>query len=72
MSASRFEAFLAKLYVDEVARAKFLADPRGESIKAGLTEQEIKAVERIDRVGLEMLAQSLKHKRRRRFFKPFG
>ena len=68
MSASRFEAFLAKLYVDESARAEFLADPRGESIKAGLTAQEIEAVERIDRVGLEMVAQSLKHKRRRNRF----
>jgi hypothetical protein len=72
MSASRFEAFLAKLYVDESARAKFLADPRGESIKAGLTAQEIEAVERIDRVGLDLFAQSLKKKRRRRFLKPFG
>ena len=72
MSASRMEAFLAKIYVDESARARFLADPRGESIKAGLTEQEVEAVERIDRVGLELLAQSLKQKRRRRFLKPFG
>lgn len=72
MSASRLEAFLAKIYVDESARARFLADPRGESIKAGLTEQEVEAVERIDRVGLDMLAQSLKQKRRRRFLKPFG
>lgn len=66
MSASRFEAFLAKLYVDESAREKFLADPRGESIKAGLTAQEVEAVERIDRVGLDLLAQSLKQKRGRR------
>jgi hypothetical protein len=72
MSASRFEAFLAKLYVDESARAKFLADPRGESMKAGLTAQEVKALERIDRVGLDLLAQSLKQKRRRQFLKPFG
>ena len=72
MSASGFEAFLAKIYVDESARAKFLADPRGESVKAGLTEQEVEAVERIDRVGLDLLAQSLKQKRRRRSLKPFG
>lgn len=66
MSASRIEAFLAKLYVDESARAKFLADPRAESIKAGLTEREIEALEKIDLVGLEMLAESLKYKRARR------
>jgi phosphoribosylformylglycinamidine (FGAM) synthase PurS component len=63
MSASRFEAFLAHIYVDESARARFLADPRGEAIKAGLTEQEVKAVESIDRVGLDLLAKSLERKR---------
>ena len=31
--------------------------------KAGLTEREIEALEKIDLVGLEMLAESLKHKR---------
>ena len=66
MSASCFEAFLAKLYVDESARAKFLADPRGEAMKAGLTEQEVEDVARIDRVGLDLLSKSLERKRRRR------
>ena len=65
MSASCFEAFLAKLYVDESVRAKFLADPRAEAMKAGLTEQEVEAVARIDRVGLELLSKSLERKRRR-------
>lgn len=69
MSASRFEAFLAKLYVDESARAKFLADPRGEALKAGLTAQEVEAVARIDRVGLDLLTTSLERKRRGRFGK---
>ena len=67
MSASQFEAFLAKLYVDERARAKFLADPRGEALKAGLTAQEVESVTRIDRVGLDLLANSLERKRRGRF-----
>jgi len=70
MSASRFEAFLAKLYVDESARAKFLADPRGEAMKVGLTAPEIEAVARIDRVGLDLLTKSLERKRRRRFGQP--
>ncbi|MGI9067680.1 MAG: hypothetical protein ACR2HX_14945 [Pyrinomonadaceae bacterium] len=69
MSAARFEAFLAKLYVDERARARFLADPRGEAMKAGLTAQDVEAVARIDRVGLDLLAKSLERKRRRRFVK---
>ena len=72
MSASRFEAFLAKIYVDQRERAKFLADPRGEARKAGLTAQEVEAAVRIDRVGLDLLSKSLERKRRRRFVKPSG
>jgi hypothetical protein len=70
MSASRFEAFLAKLYVDEKARAKFLADPRGEALKAGLTAEEVESVTRIDRVGLDLLAARLQRKRQGRVAKP--
>lgn len=69
MSASRFEAFLAKLYVDESARAKFLVDPRGEARKAGLTAPEVEAVARIDRVGLDLITTSLERKHRGRFGK---
>jgi hypothetical protein len=65
MSAARLEAFLAKIYVDEDSRERFLADPRGEAAKAGLNEQEIEALEKIDRAGLILTAQSL-HKKRRR------
>jgi hypothetical protein len=66
MSATTFEAFLARLYVDESARSKFLADPHGEASKAGLTAQEVEAAANIDRVGLQMFSQSLDHKRRKR------
>jgi hypothetical protein len=65
MSAITFEAFLAKLYVDEETRSRFLMDPYGEAIKAGLTTPEAEAVVRIDRVGLQLFSQSLEHKRRR-------
>jgi hypothetical protein len=67
MSATHFESFLAKLYVDERARSKFLADPHAEAIKAGLTAAEIEAVAKIDRVGLDLLTKSLERKRRRKF-----
>lgn len=63
MSDSRFESFLARIYVDEEARVKFLADPRGEAMKAGLTAQQIEEVVKIDREGLEMFAASLKRKK---------
>jgi hypothetical protein len=65
MSAERLEAFLAKIYVDEKSRERFLADPRGEATKAGLGEREIEALEKIDRAGLILTAQSLQKKRRR-------
>jgi hypothetical protein len=65
MSATTFEAFLAKLYVDEGVRSKFLADPQGEAKRAGLTSREIEAVVKIDRVGLQLFSASLKRKRHR-------
>ena len=63
MSGSRLEAFLARIYVDQTAREKFLADPRGEATRAGLTTQEIDDLVTIDREGLEFFAHSLEHKR---------
>ena len=63
MSDSHFETFLARIYVDEDARVKFLADPRGEAVKAGLTEQQVEDAVKIDREGLEMFAASLKRKK---------
>jgi hypothetical protein len=63
MSAARLEAFLAKIYVDENSRERFLADPRGEATKAGLGEPEIEALEKIDRAGLILTARSLQKKR---------
>ena len=65
MSSERLEAFLAKIYVDEDSRERFLADPRGEAAKAGLRESEIEALEKIDRAGLILTAQSIQKKRQR-------
>jgi hypothetical protein len=65
MSAASLEAFLAKIYVDDASRERFLADPRGEAAKAGLGEREIEALENIDRAGLILTARSLQKKRRR-------
>jgi hypothetical protein len=67
MSAARLEAFLAKIYVDEESRERFLADPRGEATKAGLGEREIEALEKIDRAGLILATRSLQKKRRHMF-----
>ena len=65
MSSPQLEAFLAKIYVDELARAEFLDDPRNAAARAGLTEPEIATLEKIDRVGLELTARSLSRKRQR-------
>ena len=63
MSSAGFESFLARIYVDATARKKFLANPLGEAARAGLSPQEIESVANIDRVGLEMFARSLEHKK---------
>ena len=72
MSAARFEAFLTRLYVDQRARARFLADPRGEALKAGLTAKEVEDVVKIDRVGLELFTASLERKRAGMFARRVG
>jgi hypothetical protein len=66
MNASRLEDFLARIYVDQAAREKFLADPRGEALRAGLANHEIEQLVNIDRDGLELFAHSLEHKRARK------
>jgi hypothetical protein len=63
MSAEKFEAFLAKLYVDDQARSRFLADPRRETLNAGLTEDECAALEKIDLIGLKLASASFARKR---------
>ena len=58
-----FETFLARLYTDAPLRTRFLAAPREEGERQGLTVEECAALERIDRVGLELSARSFAHKR---------
>jgi hypothetical protein len=61
-----FETFVARLYVDEKLRQAFLADGAAVAEGAGLTADEIRAVERIDRTGLELAARVFEQKRRHR------
>jgi hypothetical protein len=60
-----FEAFLARLYVEEDVRVRFLADPEGEALRAGLDQAQAAALARIDRTGLRMAAVSFAAKRSR-------
>ncbi|MSP38649.1 MAG: hypothetical protein EXR70_09185 [Deltaproteobacteria bacterium] len=63
MSPQRLEAFLAQLYVDELARQRFLDNPRGAAMDAGLSEADCIALETIDLVGLELASDSYAKKR---------
>jgi len=63
MNAANFEAFLAKLYADDEARARFLADPRAEASRAGLSDEQCLALESIDFAGLQLAADSFAKKR---------
>jgi hypothetical protein len=63
MSTPALEQFLAGIYVDAEARARFLAAPYQEAKRAGLSENQCRALEAIDRVGLEMAARSFSRKR---------
>jgi len=66
MNSATFEHFLATLYVDSAVRERFLADPHAEAARAGLSEEQCRALEAIDRVGLKMAARSFAHKRARK------
>ena len=65
MSTPNLEAFLARIYVDAQARESFLRNPTAEALRAGLSDDEVRAVQQIDRVGLELFAISLERKRRK-------
>lgn len=63
MSSPALEAFLARLYTDQDARARFTADIRGEALRAGLSDAEATALQGIDVTGLQMAATSYARKR---------
>jgi hypothetical protein len=62
----KLEKFLATLYVDADARARFLHAPREEAAKAGLNPAQCEALVVIDRVGLGMAAHSFERKRQKK------
>ena len=66
MNSPRFEAFLARLYVEDDLRERFLAEPRAVALAAGLNAQEAAAIADIDRMGLHVAAESFAAKRRQK------
>jgi len=57
------ERFLATIYVDPVARARFLASPETEACRAGLSEQQYLKLKDIDFTGLQLASRSFARKR---------
>jgi hypothetical protein len=57
------EALLARIYTDADERARFLADPQGYALAAGLDPQQAAALTQIDRAGLTLAARTFAHKR---------
>jgi len=60
-----FEEILARLYCDDAFRAQFLRDPSAVLATIALSAAECTALRDIDRVGLQLAAESYAAKRER-------
>ena len=63
MSSPAYEAFFVRILLDATERERFLADPAAVARSAGLAEEEVASLAKIDRAGLLMAAESLQRKR---------
>ena len=63
MSAQAVETLLARLYSDADYRRAFLEAPQQTAQAAGLDAAEAEVLTRIDRVGLDLAAESYARKR---------
>lgn len=59
----KLERFLAAIYVDPAARARFLASPEVEASRAGLSEQQCLRLRELDFTGLGLASDSFARKR---------
>ena len=57
------EIFLAKLYVDEAFRQKFLENPRREAREWGLSKAQVDSLQFLDLPGLRLAVNSFAQKR---------
>ena len=60
------ERFLARVYVDDEARRRFLADPVEEAMRAGVAPADAARLATVDREGIELAASSFARKRAKR------
>ncbi len=63
MSAPAVERMLARLYSDEAYRRAFVDAPLDAARRAGLDDDEARALAAMDRCALALAAQSYAHKR---------
>jgi tripartite-type tricarboxylate transporter receptor subunit TctC len=63
LKASAFEGFLARLYTDARLRQQFLIQPEAVARGAGLDDEAVQALVRVDREGLVLAARSFAAKR---------
>lgn len=63
MTADREEAFLARLYTDEVFLDGFLQDPAGCARSAGLPESSVAKLAQVDPDRIRLAARSFARKR---------
>ena len=61
--AERMEAFLARLYTDDILRAHFLASPMELALIEGFSIDQARLFEDVDRTGLGLAAASFARKR---------
>jgi len=60
--SAKLESFLARLYVDDEFRERFLVNPTELALKEGLDEREAISVAAIDKAALKMAAKGLRKK----------
>jgi hypothetical protein len=63
MSLQAIEILLARLYTDDRFRREFIADPRGTSIREGLTDADAASIASMEVSGIELAAESYARKR---------
>jgi len=61
--SNNLERFLATIYVDPTARARFVASPEAEASRAGLSAQQCMKLKEIDFTGLKLASGSFARKR---------
>jgi hypothetical protein len=64
MNPASLESFLALIYADPAARARFKADPAGEAQRAGLSPEEALALSSLNWSDLQLASRSFANKRR--------